>query len=774
MIVWGGGIASYFNTGGRYTPSSDTWTATSIGANCPSVRYGHTAAWTGTEMIVWGGYGGSQLNTGGRYAPSSDTWTATPVSANCPSARYLHTAVWTGTEMIVWDGYFVTQTGGIFYPNTPPRSGPALVTSAGGDATYLLGMAETAQLDGSASTDGSNPSTSTPNHDELDSLVLYEWDLNGDALFGTQCATSSTGVDRTGATSAALSQADLSALGIATVGIHPIWLRVTDEVGERSCSSVDLHVRSVPCTAASSLTNNTAADVSDCEDTGVRITWSQDPGNWKDEGVGTRTYDLLRDGVPVATGLPYPTAAFVDTTGSNAVDYVYSVRYVNGCGLGAVTPGFVASDSVGNPGAASITGIVDAGVCVQNGVRVSFSPGPGATSHDLLRDGLPVVIGYASGAIYDPGDTTSHAYRVRAINGACSTDSVPQSASDQVDTPVPTITGPSPACASASLGTQAFSSYQWFQDGSLISGATSRNYSAVAPGSYTVRVTNANGCESTSVAFVVSTNPAPTVSGASTGCTSVSLSTGTFSSYQWIKDGADVGGATNQTYDATASGTYTVRVTNAQGCTGTSTGKAVTVGVSPSPTVSGPQVNSCPSTSVELQTGIYAAYQWFLGSLPIPRATSQTYEATVSANYKVRVTDGAGCTAESSAYAVFVDFCSTSEVSPDHAVFPLRLVEDPASSTGYYLYFQKLDSTTGYNGYIGTNGNWYSHGGMGVGRVCGQTTADLGTGQLRAEVAPPAGDRYFLVTSFDASSEGPSGFDANGLEVPSSLSTCSP
>jgi hypothetical protein len=677
--------------------------------------------------------------------------------------------------MIVWDGYPRTRSGGIFFPNTPPRASPALVTSIGRDATYLLGAAETTQLDGSASTDGSNPSTSTPNHDELDSLVLYEWDLNGDASLGTACATSSTGVDRTGVTPASLSQADLAALGIGTVGIHPIWLRVTDEVGERSCSSVDLLVRSVPCTAASSLTNNTAADVSDCEDTGVRITWSQDPGNWKDEGVGTRTYDVLRDGVPVATGLTYPTTVFVDTTGLNAVAYVYSVRYVNGCGLGAVTPGFVASDSVvGIPGAASITGILDASTCTQTGIRVSFSPGPGATSHDLLRDGLPVVIGYISGAIYDPGDTASHAYKVRAINGACSTDSAPQSASDQVETPVPTVTGPSPACASASLGTQTFSLYQWFQDGSLISGATSQSYSAVAPGSYTVRVTNANGCEGASAAFVVNANPAPSISGSSTGCTSVSLSTGAFSSYQWVKDGADVGGATSQTYDATASGTYTVRVTNAQGCTGTSTGKAVTIGVSPSPTVTGPQLNSCPSTSVQIQTGTYAAYQWFLGGLPIPRATSQTYEATVSGNYKVRVTDGAGCTAESSAHSVFVDFCSTSEVSPDNAVFPLRLVEDPASSTGYYLYFQKLDSTTGYNGYIGTNGDWYSHGGMGVGRVCGQTTVDLGTGLLRAEIVPPAGDRYFLVTAIDATSEGPSGFDTNGLEVPSSLSTCSP
>ena len=56
MIVWGGGdYGSTFNTGGKYNPSTDSWTATST-ANAPSARVQHTAVWTGSEMIVWGGY----------------------------------------------------------------------------------------------------------------------------------------------------------------------------------------------------------------------------------------------------------------------------------------------------------------------------------------------------------------------------------------------------------------------------------------------------------------------------------------------------------------------------------------------------------------------------------------------------------------------------------------------------------------------------------------------------------------------------------------------
>ena len=78
MVVWGGYDAQlrYLNTGGRYDPATDTWTATStVGA--PSARYDHTAVWTGNLMVVWGGYDGSSyLNTGGRYDPATDTWTA--------------------------------------------------------------------------------------------------------------------------------------------------------------------------------------------------------------------------------------------------------------------------------------------------------------------------------------------------------------------------------------------------------------------------------------------------------------------------------------------------------------------------------------------------------------------------------------------------------------------------------------------------------------------------------------------------------------------------
>src|SRR5438874_12806617 len=105
MIVWGGSdqTSNYTNTGGRYNPATNTWTATST-TNAPDPRYSHTAVWTGSGMIVWGGFiDGFIVNTGGRYNPSTDSWTATSTTG-APDRRFDHTAVWTDSEMIVWGG----------------------------------------------------------------------------------------------------------------------------------------------------------------------------------------------------------------------------------------------------------------------------------------------------------------------------------------------------------------------------------------------------------------------------------------------------------------------------------------------------------------------------------------------------------------------------------------------------------------------------------------------------------------------------------------------
>jgi N-acetylneuraminic acid mutarotase len=142
MIVWGGFVTgpSYLNTGGRYNPISDNWVTTST-TNAPAGRISHTAVWTGNEAIVWGGHDGNgptYFNTGGRYNPGTDAWTATSTT-NAPVGRSNHAAVWTSNEMIVWGGTDDTSSfnsGGRYCAQSGPTPTPTPTPTATATATF--------------------------------------------------------------------------------------------------------------------------------------------------------------------------------------------------------------------------------------------------------------------------------------------------------------------------------------------------------------------------------------------------------------------------------------------------------------------------------------------------------------------------------------------------------------------------------------------------------------------------------------------------------------
>jgi N-acetylneuraminic acid mutarotase len=136
MIVWGGALADddvvfQTNTGGRYDPAMDVWTAVST-VNAPVARWLHTAVWTGDRMVIWGGYNNVQgtTNTGGRYNPTDDSWTATSTTG-APAGKEAHTAIWTGSRMIVWGGDLAedSRTGGRYDPATDTWSPTSLLNA---------------------------------------------------------------------------------------------------------------------------------------------------------------------------------------------------------------------------------------------------------------------------------------------------------------------------------------------------------------------------------------------------------------------------------------------------------------------------------------------------------------------------------------------------------------------------------------------------------------------------------------------------------------------
>jgi hypothetical protein len=133
----------------------------------------------------------------------------------------------------------------------------------------------------------------------------------------------------------------------------------------------------------------------------------------------------------------------------------------------------------------------------------------------------------------------------------------------------------------------------------------------------------ASSCVSTRVPInvVVASGPVPTISasGSTTFCASQSLtltaSNGT--SFQWIRNGNNITGATNQTFNPTQTGDYTVRVTTSNGCTNTSLATTVTVNnqVTPSITIVANQTTICAGTNIVftaniINGGTTPSYQW--------------------------------------------------------------------------------------------------------------------------------------------------------------------
>jgi hypothetical protein len=110
--VWSGSeiLVYYNNFIYRLNTSTNTWAQSSMNTVGGFVtRFGYSAVWTGSEIIIFGGFNGSNaLNTGVRYNPSTNTWTAI---ANCPVKRLDHSAIFKGTEMIVFGGDSIATSG---------------------------------------------------------------------------------------------------------------------------------------------------------------------------------------------------------------------------------------------------------------------------------------------------------------------------------------------------------------------------------------------------------------------------------------------------------------------------------------------------------------------------------------------------------------------------------------------------------------------------------------------------------------------------------------
>lgn len=140
--------------------------------------------------------------------------------------------------------------------------------------------------------------------------------------------------------------------------------------------------------------------------------------------------------------------------------------------------------------------------------------------------------------------------------------------------PVPVITpsGPTAFCQgdSVSLICDVHPSYNWS------TGSTSDFIEVTTSGTYTVTVSNVFGCTGTA-SYTVTVYPLPAVPTITIHGDTLHSSSATGN--QWYLNNVMIGGATNQDYIVTQNGNYTVTVTDAHGCSASSTIMATSVGI---------------------------------------------------------------------------------------------------------------------------------------------------------------------------------------------------
>ncbi|HKR04723.1 MAG TPA: gliding motility-associated C-terminal domain-containing protein [Bacteroidia bacterium] len=196
-------------------------------------------------------------------------------------------------------------------------------------------------------------------------------------------------------------------------------------------------------------------------------------------------------------------------------------------------------------------------------------------------------------------------------------------------------------------------SYNWSN------GATTQDLNNVSAGSYSVSVTDANGCSSLVTGIVIgqpgaslnaSVTNASAVScfGGSNGSITLNVNGGTAPySYNWSN------GSTSQNLNNVSTGTYSVTITDANGCLFNINGQTITqppVALSSSVSSSGNVNcfggnNGSINLSVNGGTAPYS-YSWSNG------ANTQNVSNLPSGNYTVTITDANGCTTITSGIAI--------------------------------------------------------------------------------------------------------------------------
>ncbi|MFN5887231.1 MAG: hypothetical protein ACK438_04615, partial [Flavobacteriales bacterium] len=321
-------------------------------------------------------------------------------------------------------------------------------------------------------------------------------------------------------------------------------------------------------------------------------------------------------GTPSYTG----TGTYTVTSGT----YTYTVTDANGCSSSTTI-------TITEPNALQATATITSNILCNGGTGIIDINGVGGVAPYTGIGPNVVVAGTYTYTITDAGNATA---------SITITITEPSLLTATISSSNITCNGANngTAAVTASGGTAPYT-YLWSN------GPTSANVSNLAPGTYSVVVTDANGC--TASANVTITEPTPlagnitstdvTCNGLNNGTASVTASGGSAPyTYLWNNN------ATSTTVSNLSPGNYTVTVTDANGCTA-----SANVNIT-EPTILGASSTSTDVTCNGLNNGTAsvtasggtAPYTYLWSNGP----TSANVSNLAPGTYSVVVTDANGCT----------------------------------------------------------------------------------------------------------------------------------
>lgn len=275
-------------------------------------------------------------------------------------------------------------------------------------------------------------------------------------------------------------------------------------------------------------------------------------------------------------------------------------------------------------------------------VYPSFSPTISSSGGTAICNGQSLVLTAQSGTgyLWSNGSTassitvtTAGAYSVTVTNNNGCTGTTPVVNVTVQTSPTAVISAASDTICpgkTTTLTASAGNSWLWS------TGATTQTITAGA-GNYTVTVTGTGGCTGVSVPQPIAIYPVSTPVISPAGAISmiqgdsVLLQVSGSGSYAWST------GATSSSIWVKNTGSYSVVLTNSNGCTSTSAPVSVTViNASNMVSAAGP-VSFCDGGSVVFTSAFPVGNQWYFDGTPITGATNTSFTATDSGWYYLSV-----------------------------------------------------------------------------------------------------------------------------------------